>query len=256
MNPNPTFLAFGSAILLGAALVYGCGDDAPSGAGTSSGGPGVDAAAADTGAGASSTSSSSSSSSSSSGSSGAVDAGTKPPPLGAQIDRFGRPAISTALIKIVEVDAGAADRAKDDYNADSDRAGWVAKYQDPIARSLALYDCIDAVCGNQPLADASAGNNTPVTRYGTLATLLADDRQWMNTAGTEGATNEYLAVELNAVGALPNTLVGGRKLSFDVVDRSYGVLSGIQPLGDGLTDGVSKVPAKTDGTTFPYLAGP
>lgn len=259
MKRNHTLLAFCGSIILGTVLIYGCGDDDTSNPSTN-----TSSSSGSTGDGGKTSSSSSgssgtdASSSSSSGDTGTPDSGTKPPTLGAQIDRFGRPAINTAGNNTFEPDASTAGSEKDKYNADGNKAGWVAAYRDRIAANLAIYDSLDQQCGNQPFADASAANTTATSRYGTLAGVLADDRLWMNTGGTSAGlgANEYLAVELNATGALTNNLVGGRRLTFDVIDRTYGVVAGFDALGNGFPDNIAKVPAKTDGTTFPYLAAP
>jgi len=240
MKRTSTILAFGGTILLGTALIYGCGDDDDvGGTSTSSSSSSTSSTSSTSSSGASSTSSSS----------GAPDAGTKPPALGAQIDRFGRPAINTAVNKTFEADAATHDLAQDEYNQNGNKATW-SKYVKEIAGNLAIYDALDTTCGNQAFAskDASADN---VGKYGTLAGVLADDRQWLNTAGTTSAV--YLAVELNATGAIVNTDQGGRKLSYDVIDTTYNVV-GSTIVDPKLSDGVTAVAGKTAGTTFPYLA--
>ncbi len=171
-----------------------------------------------------------------------------PPALGAQVDRFGRPAVNTALNNTFNGNATAAAAAKNSYNADKNSATWAASYKGEIAANLAILDSLDTNCGNQLLAAAP-----PVTaaRYGNLATVLADDRQWVNSASA--SCTQYLAVEANAVG-IANSDCGGRKLGYDVIDTTYSVLA-IGMLG-GVTDGIAAVAAKTNGTTFPYLAAP
>ena len=166
---------------------------------------------------------------------------------------IGRPAINTALNHGFDGDASAAGAAKDTYNADKNPAGWVAAYQPQFAINLAILDSLDLTpdgggCGNQPFAQDDAGAN----RYATLSTVLAGDTLWLNTAGTTCTT--YLAVELNATGLLVNTDCGGRRISDDVIQTTYSVTSGVGLSGFG--SGVSAIPAKTDGTTFPYLATP
>ena len=100
---------------------------------------------------------------------------------------------------------------------------------------------------------------TGVQTYGTLASITADDRLWLNTAGTSCTT--YLAVEANyaaTAGLIPmtfkNTDCGGRALPYDVIDITYSVVS----IGNvaGVTDGVSADATKTAATAFPYLAAP
>ncbi len=183
-----------------------------------------------------------------------ADAGHPPPPvLGAQIDRLGRPAINTALIHGFDPDSGAAGAAKDSYNFDTDAGNWVPRWTPEMAKNLAILDSLDTTdagsgCGNQPFAQNDAG----AARYDTLAGVLANDRLWVNTAST--TCTQYLAVELNATGFMANTDCGGRKLTYDVIQTTYSVASGVGLSGFG--SGVSAVAAKTSGATFPYLAPP
>lgn len=241
-------LAFGFSVLAGTAAIYGCGDDDTAPANTSSSSSGSNATSGGTsGAG----------TSSGAAETGAPDADgpdPKMPALGTQLDRFGRPAVNTALNHTFDTDTAKQDKAKDDYNKDGTNAGWAAAYKAEIAKNLALYDGIDAKCGNQPFADTS---KTDATRYDVLATVLADDRQWLDTKGTYPAPATptavgYLAVELNALGAT-NTEPGGRKLGYDVIDKTYGV---VMAEGTGIEDGVTAVAEKTGGVAFPYLAAP
>lgn len=170
-----------------------------------------------------------------------------PPTLGAQLDRFGRPAVNTALNHAFDANSATAGAAKDAYNGSSTPSAWAASYAAEVAKNLAILDGLDTVCGNQLLADAMISP----TRYAGLAGALADDRQYLKTDAT--ACTQYLAVELDATGVLANGDCGGRKLDYDVIDTSYsafaiGAASGV---GDG-------VPADLDtkGTAFPYLGAP
>lgn len=180
-----------------------------------------------------------------------------PPALGAQIDRMGRPAINTALNATFELDAGTKGAKKDSYNADGVQAGW-AKYAPEQAANLALFDCLDTVCGNQLLAQDGGSAPTNLKVYGALASVTADDRLWLNTAGTTCTT--YLAVEGNATMLVPNTDCGGRGLAYDVMDVTYSIVStggiGIPGAATTVSDGIDADPAKTGGTTFPFLANP
>jgi hypothetical protein len=193
-----------------------------------------------------------------------ADAGNPPPPvLGAQIDRFGRPAINTALNHSFDPDASSAGAAKDKYNADTDGGAWVAEYSPEFQKNLAILDSLDTTadggpgCGNQPFAQDDAG----ALRYATLAGVLANDKLWINTAAT--TCSQYLGVELIATGVLPNdggvdggptNECGGRMLSYDVIQTTYSIVAGVGLSGFG--SGVSAVATKTSGTTFPYLAPP
>ncbi len=167
------------------------------------------------------------------------------PKLGAQIDRFGRPAINTALNHTFDVDAMKKDAAKDAWNANSDPATW-SDYVTEIEHNLALLDGLDMVCGNQLLVDP---NIAAPARY-KLAPVLANDRLFVNTAGDKCTL--YLAVEGNAVG-IPNTDCGGRRLSYDVIETSYSVLAA--GALNGIDDKVS-ISEAAKGETFPHLADP
>jgi hypothetical protein len=164
------------------------------------------------------------------------------------IDRMGRPAANTALNNTFTADANTANTAKDNYNK-AEKASW-GGFATEIAKNLAILDSLDANCGNQLLAGTSA----VAGRYATLAGVLADDQLYVNTAS--GACTQYLAVEANAVNAVPNNDCGGRAPSYDVIDTSYSVLAA------GALAGVKdEVNADADGaihsnTAFPFLAAP
>lgn len=192
-------------------------------------------------------SSGSGSSSSSSGAGGGADLGDMPS-YGAQIDRFGRPAINTALNNTFNADDAAKGMAKDNWNASADETMWGKNYAAEVGANLAIIDSLDANCGNQLLADPA---KMDATRYGTLAGVLADDRQWLNADGM--ACTTYLAVEANATGLIPNMDCGGRALNYDVIDISYSALAVGAVMG--VDDGIP-VPTHAQGKTFPYLASP
>lgn len=184
------------------------------------------------------------------------DTGAKnpaPPTLGAQIDRLGRPAINTALNHTFDLDAGSKGAAKDSYNKDSNQATWGASYTAQTSANLAVLDGLDQNCNNQFLASGDAGaQNSNLLKYGTLGSVTADDRLWIDTAGATCTT--YLAVEGQATGLIPNTDCGGRGLGYDVIDVTYSAVA----IGNvtGVSDGIAADTAKTSGTTFPFLAAP
>jgi len=171
-----------------------------------------------------------------------------PPTLGAQIDRFGRPAINTALDHTFDTDVTAKGAAKDAYNANTDPAAWAGAYSAEFEKNLAILDSLDTNCGNQIFADL---NKTDPSRYGMLAGVLAGDRLWLDTSKT--TCSIYLGVEGNATGKIPNMDCGGRTLDEDVIDESYSLLAIGAPAG--VEDGVkgNDVP---NSATFPYLAAP
>lgn len=175
------------------------------------------------------------------------DAPVGPPDMPAlsatQIDRMGRPAISTALQETFNGDAAAQGAAKDAYNANASPAAW-ADYAPGFMTSLAILDSLDTDCGNQLGADLAA------PRYSALGGLLAGDMLHVNSgSGTCG--DVYLAVEANALGIIPNDDCGGRTLASDVIDVSYSVLAigAIAGVGDGVAANDVAFEAE-----FPYLA--
>jgi hypothetical protein len=120
-----------------------------------------------------------------------------------------------------------------------------------IEKSLALYDGYDGSCGNQLLADAGA---TPASRYTAMATLLADDRLWVNSAST--VCTQLFAVEIAASsgGARFGNDCGGRTPTYDAVNvyRSY-LATGAST---GVDDGVHQDELVHSTLVFPFLAAP
>jgi Domain of unknown function (DUF4331) len=190
------------------------------------------------------------------------DSGSMSPPppvpgVGAQIDRLGRGTINVAVTDPFDITTMGQNATRDAYNADGDEAGWVARWVPDLETMLAIYDGADGTCGNQLLADTS---KTDKSRYATLATVLADDRLYLDTSKTTCTT--YLGVELDAVG-VANSDCGGRTPNEQVVHIMYTAAtvgaSGFKADGTfAVTDGV---PADGDGTTasltaFPFLTAP
>ncbi len=168
-----------------------------------------------------------------------------PPALAGQIDRAGRAAISTATIETFQADEQLAADTKDAYNAAAPDE-W-ATYIPQMMSSLAILDALDATCGTQLLVDAGAN------RYELLATVLSDDRLWVNS--DSGTCGVYLGVEAEAVGEIGpgEGGCGGRTPADDVIERSYSVLAAgiLAGIDDGVTadDGMQT-------RTFPFLGAP
>lgn len=174
------------------------------------------------------------------------------------IDRMGRPGVNTALTNPFDLykPQGAAspqmgDATKDAYNADGAGATatptpW-ASWIPAISMHLAILDGLDRSCGNQLLAGGMAN----ATRYTTLATILAGDALQVDLSKTTCA--QYLGVEAAAVGvtAAANDC-GGRKLDYDVIDRTYSVLAA--GALSGVDDGIAQSTAPL--SAFPYMAAP
>jgi hypothetical protein len=168
-----------------------------------------------------------------------------PPELGPQIDRMGRPAINTALTEAFSGDDEAKGMAKDAYNAAA--PGDWSDFQAEFETSLGILDALDAECGNQLLAGAGGSSV-----YETLAGVLLDDQLYVNT--DKGTCGEYLGVEAEALGLVPDGTCGGRTPNDDVIDRSYSVLAAGVLAGVG--DGVDEDDRTHDLDEFPFLAEP
>lgn len=171
------------------------------------------------------------------------------PKLGKQIDRMGRPAINTAVNQTFNTNPEQADQGKAAWNENADPSTW-ASFVPEIQKNLAILDSLDAVCGNQLLADPA---KTDPTRYAGLAGVLADDRLFVNAAGTSCTT--YLGVEATALGVPGLDMdCGGRTLAYDVIDVSYTILA-TGALDGSVGDDVP-ISNAAKGEIFPYLADP
>ncbi len=185
---------------------------------------------------------------------GSDDSNPPPPRLGAvQIDRMGRAGVNTALTNPFFRESVASEESQhemilDDYNAANDPSQWVARFSSLIASNLAILDALDGVCGNQVLA----GSAPVAGRYKVLADILANDQLYVNTAS--GTCNQYLAVEVNAIGVV-NTDCGGRTPLENTIDITYSVVA-VGAL-TGVTNGIT---SDADGTAsltvFPFLDRP
>ena len=160
------------------------------------------------------------------------------PPLGMQLDRAGRAGVNT-LIHALFSDAATRNAAQNAYNQNSAPTTWQSSHSADIAASLALLDALDENCGNQ-LLSCDDGN---ATCYDSMAAVLADDRLHINAMGSFCTT--YFAVEANATGALPNQDCGGRKPSYDVIERTLSVFSGVGLAG--FDDTIAPPPRSTGG---------
>jgi hypothetical protein len=179
----------------------------------------------------------------------ADDHGLPPrPALGAPIDRAGRALTANALLGLMDSEE-VSTRLKEQYNRapEAERGELIPELQ----RGLALYDAFDGRCGDQWLADRGA---PPALRYRALATVLADDRLWIDSRST--VCTRYLAVELAALpapGAPPGDC-GGRTPSHDAVDVFRSLL--VMGATSGLDDGLPRDDREHSASEFPFLAAP
>jgi len=164
-----------------------------------------------------------------------------------QIDRMGRPLTGNALLGTL-APGNISDKLKEDYNrATPDTA---ARFVPEIEKTLGLYDAFDGNCGNQLLAreQASAG------RYRELATLLADDRLWVNSAS--GTCTQLFAVELAALAGQSARAsdCGGRAPTYSAANAYRSFLT--NGTSSGIDDGLSHDAREHSATQFPFLAAP
>lgn len=239
--------------------LFGCSDDDGGGGTDDTGGTTADTAGGDTGGTADTGGTDDTGGTADTGGTddtgGGGDTSTDPQPrgadnmptMGAQIDRMGRPAISTALIMTFSGDDAAKNDRKDAYNAAA-AADW-AGFQANIAGSLGILDSLDTDCGNQLLADDGDADG----RYNGLAGVLVDDQLYVHA--DRGTCGTYLGLEAEVVGVLdPDTGgCGGRTPADDVIDRTYSAVAA------GLLTGVDDTITENDVDfldAFPYLAPP
>ena len=161
-----------------------------------------------------------------------------------QIDRMGRPLTGNALLGTIAAPE-VSDRLKEEYNAATPTTS--GKFIGEIEKGLALYDAFDGVCGNAWLADAHAPQ-----RYRPLATLLADDRLWVDSRSTE--CKQFFAVELAELSHGIAGDCGGRTPIEDAVDVYRSLLA--NGTTSGVDDGVDRDDRDHSTSVFPFLAAP
>lgn len=158
-----------------------------------------------------------------------------------QIDRMGRPLTGNALLGLFAA-ADVSNALKEGYN----RAAPATSQQfiPEIEKALAHYDSFDGQCGNQFLADRSVQSPS---RYRALATLLVDDRLWVDTEST-------LCGELFSLERGDAMFCGGRTPADDAVDVYRSLL--VTGRVDGVDDGVDRDDRQHSISEFPFLAAP
>ena len=148
-----------------------------------------------------------------------------------QVDRVGRPAVSTLMIP---------QDMRDSYNRSSDPASWEQAFGAAIETSLQALDTADGNPDN--------GYSEPAT----LAPVFADDRLQVDIQ--KGQTGDfYFSIETSALVPQDWNISAGRRLSEDVVDLTLGmVVSAWDPWVSDYVD-TNDVPFLDD---FPFLAAP
>ena len=156
-----------------------------------------------------------------------------------QIDREGRPLTGNALLGLFGPET-VTNSLKEEYNAATPESG--ARFIPDIEKGVAIYDSFDGHCGNSLLG------------YRAMATLLADDRLWVNSAS--GVCTQLMAVELaNVAGRkeLKNDC-GGRTPNYDSVNVYRSLL--VDGTYNSVDDGVHEDDHVHSTTDFPFLAAP
>jgi len=162
-----------------------------------------------------------------------------------RIDRAGRPLTGNALL--APLDEARGTRLKERYNRAEPATS--RQFIADIQQTLGLYDGYDGVRGNQWLADRNAA---PGMRYLRLATLLADDRLWVNSASAK--CTSLFAVELAHLSGRTDLAgdCGGRTPNYDASNIYRSLLAAGN--FDGIDDGVHHDDRVHSATTFPFLA--
>jgi hypothetical protein len=167
-----------------------------------------------------------------------------------QLDRLGRPLTKNSLLGLTHTEkAGIDDEMKERWNRLTPQTSreFIAELQ----TSLGFYDGLDGKCGNQWLADMKL--DTPV-RYQALATLLDDDRLWVNSAS--GRCTQLFAVELSSVGGRTDLDgdCGGRAPIYNASNVWRSLL--VNGATTGTDDGLDHDEHRPSSTEFPFLAPP
>jgi hypothetical protein len=161
-----------------------------------------------------------------------------------QIDREGRPLTGNALLGLFASEE-ASNALKEQYNAATPHTA--AQFIAEIEKALGKYDAFDGHCGNALLARNS-------TQYREMATVLADDRLWINSAS--GVCSQLFAVELSMRAGYEDLLddCGGRSPNYDAVNVYRSLL--VDGTFTSVDDGVHEDDRVHSTTEFPFLAAP
>lgn len=165
-----------------------------------------------------------------------------------QLDRVGRPLTGNALLGTF-APAAVSEKLKEDYNRAT--PATAARFVPEIEKGLAFYDSFDGKCGDQLLASKTV---TGAGRYRELATLLADDRLWVNTAAA--VCTQFFAVELAQLTGQNDSRkdCGGRTPAYSASNAYRSLL--VNGRSTGVDDGLSRDEREHSSTAFPFLAAP
>ncbi|HEX7838216.1 MAG TPA: hypothetical protein VF469_12165 [Kofleriaceae bacterium] len=198
-----------------------------------------------------------------------------PPALGAQLDRAGRPAISTLLIGTFAAEPTRT-AVKDAYRRASDPMTWKTTMLRPnvsieqeLETNLAAFDALDT--GMTSVLMAGCRNAlryiTPTgpMSYQVAADMFADDELHVDTSLP--TCEVFLALELEygtgGGGGFAHTTCGGRMPSHDAIGMMYSVFAagayGVVQQSDGTLTPLLHDNAPVHGDlkdTFPFLGPP
>jgi Domain of unknown function (DUF4331) len=165
-----------------------------------------------------------------------------------QINRVGRPLSKNALLGLL-ADDEVADALKEEWNAAT--PSTAAKFIPAIEKGLAIYDALDGKCGNQLLANQTVA---PEMRYRAFASMLTDDRLWVNSASS--VCTQLFAVELASVAGQSAFKgdCGGRTPNYSASNVWRSLL--VNGTTAGVDDGLDHDEREHSTTVFPFLASP
>lgn len=176
-----------------------------------------------------------------------LDGGVTFPPrpeLGLQLDRVGRPFVTSLLLEGLTADPQRASLSAA-WNEEDDPLLW-DRFAPELEVTLNLLDGLDGTCGEL---------TTPLRfgRFDRQVELLADDRLFVDTR--VGTCEQPLAVESETLGLTPVFDCGGRTPAVDAVDAMLSLFTsgGRTTVSDGIDEDPDG-PAST--LIFPFLRPP
>ena len=165
-----------------------------------------------------------------------------------RFDRLGRPLSKNALLGLTDADS-VDETLKEAWNRATPATS--ARFVADLEKSLAFYDGLDGVCGNQILIDSKAD---VTERYRPLAVLLADDRLWVNAASS--TCTQLFAVELSSLAGRADLSgdCGGRTPVYDASNTWRSLI--VKGTSTGIDDGLDHDEHEPSVAEFPFLAAP